>query len=73
VLLAFLLSFMGATPAELADYADLIPSIGCILRVDKQIDRFSQLDLRLTSAKASLAAVEPSTTAPGKQSGESAV
>jgi hypothetical protein len=43
---------MVAAPPSLEAYEELVPAIGNLLRIDKQIDRFSALDGRLASAKA---------------------
>jgi hypothetical protein len=47
----------GASPS-LEAYEDLVPAIGNLLRIHKQVDRFSALETRLTSAKAAVASLK---------------
>jgi hypothetical protein len=49
---------MAAAPPSLQTYEELVPAIGNLLRLHKQIDRFSALDSRLTSAKGSVASLK---------------
>jgi hypothetical protein len=46
---------MATGPASLEAYEELGPAISSLLRIHKQVERFSQLDKRLTSTSASVA------------------
>jgi hypothetical protein len=51
-LVAVIKETMDAAPASLEAYEELGPAISDLLRIHKQIDRFSTLDNRLASTKA---------------------
>lgn len=42
---------MDTTPAALDEYGKLMPAVESLLKVFKQIDRFTQLEVRLTKAE----------------------
>ncbi len=41
---------MNTTPAALNEYSKLMPAVESLLKVYRQVDRFSQLEVRLTKA-----------------------
>ena len=47
---------MATGPASLEAYEDLMPAISNLLRIHKQVDRFSSLDNRLAAARAAVKA-----------------
>jgi hypothetical protein len=57
-LAAVIKATMAATPPSLEAYEELIPAIGNLLRIHKQVDRFSALDSRLAMAKAAVASLK---------------
>jgi hypothetical protein len=59
---------MATAPASLEAYEELVPAIGNLLRIHKQVDRFSALDSRLASANASAASLKARATAAIEQS-----
>ena len=57
---------METTPEALNEYGKLMPAVESLLKVYKQIDRFTQLEVRLTKAEqapANIPQPEPATAA----------
>ncbi len=63
---------MDTTPAALNEYGKLMPAVESLLKVYKQVDRFAQLEIRLTKAElvpANVPQPEPTTAARSEEMG----